>query len=109
MIAKTLKCNQTLECLNIDNNRIGDEGAIALSEALTKNNTLKELHIEWNQLGLNSAQAFTKCLIRSKPQNSELNSKRSKPQNCTLLVLKVLLRIFEEKKKGERLSLNDII
>ena len=57
--ASTLKGNGTLTSLDLDWNDIGQDGGLALAEALQSNTTLKELH-----LGANSLDDDTKQRLR---------------------------------------------
>lgn len=62
-IAYVLKKNNcSLQTIKINNNEIGDEGAIALAEALKINDTLKYLYINNNKIGDAGAKAFATVL-----------------------------------------------
>ena len=56
---KNLKCIQTLY---LSHNNIGDDGAIALAEALKSCNNLQTLHLPANNIGANGAAALAKAL-----------------------------------------------
>ncbi|KAH7036113.1 hypothetical protein BKA57DRAFT_429798 [Linnemannia elongata] len=57
-----LRTNSTLTSLNLRSNKIGDDGAQALSEALKTNSTLTTLDLYNNSIGPNGAQALSKAL-----------------------------------------------
>lgn len=42
-------CNKTLTLLNLEGNRLGPEGGVAIAEALHRNNSLVDLNIENNR------------------------------------------------------------
>ena len=48
--------------LNLGNNSIGDEGAIALSDSLKSNSTLTELNLESNSIGDSGARSLSDSL-----------------------------------------------
>ncbi|KAK5797292.1 hypothetical protein F5H01DRAFT_385237 [Linnemannia elongata] len=54
--------NSTLTTLDLKRNKIGDNGARALSEALKTNSTLTTLNLESNNIGNNGAQALSRAL-----------------------------------------------
>lgn len=54
-----------LEALYLDDNRIGDEGAAALGEALAESKTLLEVGLSFKELTDTGAQAFTRGLRRN--------------------------------------------
>ena len=49
-MAEGLRVNRSLWNLRLNNNRIGDEGASALREALRENNTLHYLFLGGNEI-----------------------------------------------------------
>ncbi|KAF9432945.1 hypothetical protein BGZ76_010115, partial [Entomortierella beljakovae] len=62
VLVKSLKTNTTLVNLNLRGNKIGNKGALALSEALKTNNTLTALHLRTNSIGNEGALALSKAL-----------------------------------------------
>ena len=63
-LSEALKTNLTLTSLELRNNKIGDNGAVALSEALKINPTLTTLDLHSNSIGPNGVQAL------SEPRNT---------------------------------------
>ncbi|KAG0009535.1 hypothetical protein BGZ81_003334, partial [Podila clonocystis] len=59
---EALKINSTLTTLNMNDNSIGDNGAVALSEALKTNSTLTTLNLRDNSIGPNGAVALSEAL-----------------------------------------------
>lgn len=57
-----LKDNPPLQALRLNNNKIGDEGAKALAEALADNSTLISLELTNNWIGNDGANALTMAL-----------------------------------------------
>ena len=50
-LSAALADNNTLKTINLSDNYIGQEGALALAEALTTNHTLVELQLRGNEIG----------------------------------------------------------
>ncbi|KAF9177180.1 hypothetical protein BGZ51_009033, partial [Haplosporangium sp. Z 767] len=61
-LSDALKTNSTLITLNLGNNSIGDKGAVALSDALKTNSTLITLNLRFNSIGVNGAVALSDVL-----------------------------------------------
>ncbi|KAI8595485.1 hypothetical protein EDD21DRAFT_420616 [Dissophora ornata] len=61
-LSEALKTNTTLTTLNLANNSIGQEGALSLSEALKTNTTLTTLNLEYNGIGYEGALALLEVL-----------------------------------------------
>jgi Ran GTPase-activating protein (RanGAP) involved in mRNA processing and transport len=61
-LANALKLNRTLEQLDLYQNLIGDEGAIAIAEALLHNTSLTFLGISYNNLASAGLTAIVKML-----------------------------------------------
>ena len=57
--------NSNLEMLNVNNNGIGDEGALVFANALTNNTTLKTLNIAHNNMGDDGALVFANALTNN--------------------------------------------
>ncbi|KAI8595623.1 hypothetical protein EDD21DRAFT_420478, partial [Dissophora ornata] len=62
VLVKSLKTNNPLTTLNLENNSIGNEGALALSEALKINTTLTTLDLGGNSIGRKGALALSEAL-----------------------------------------------
>jgi Leucine Rich repeat len=71
-LAYALTRNSNLLCLDLENNRIGDRGAAALAEALKVNSTLDSLNLRSNDIGVVGATAIHDAL---------------KENNCSLMTL----------------------
>ncbi|KAF9177643.1 hypothetical protein BGZ51_008505 [Haplosporangium sp. Z 767] len=63
VLAETLKTNSILTTLNLKDNSIGDDGALALSEVLKINSTLTTLDLRGNSIGNNGARALSEALM----------------------------------------------
>ncbi|KAG0363320.1 hypothetical protein BGX24_004911, partial [Mortierella sp. AD032] len=61
-LAETLKTNSSLTTLNLRENSIGENGAVALSKALKTNSTLTTLDLLGNSIGENGAVAVSEAL-----------------------------------------------
>ncbi|KJE94346.1 hypothetical protein CAOG_005004 [Capsaspora owczarzaki ATCC 30864] len=61
-IAEALKVNTTLTQLDLSDDKIGDVGAQAIAEALKVNTTLIQLHLHGNQIGDAGTQALAEAL-----------------------------------------------
>ncbi|KAF9110697.1 hypothetical protein BGX30_007888, partial [Mortierella sp. GBA39] len=61
-LSEALKTNSTMTTLNLRHNRIEDNGAVALSEALKTNSTLTTLDLYYNSIGDNGAVALSQAL-----------------------------------------------
>ncbi|KAI8606157.1 hypothetical protein EDD21DRAFT_349318 [Dissophora ornata] len=62
VIVKSLKTNNPLTILNLENNSIGNDGALALSEALKTNTTLTTLNLQRNSIEKEGALALSEAL-----------------------------------------------
>ena len=58
-VCLAFKCNNNLQCFNIENNDVGNEAADAIAEVLASNTTVKQLWIGSNKF---SPTAITKIL-----------------------------------------------
>ena len=56
--------NQNLIQLYLTQCKLGDEGAIAISEALFKNNNIAQIHLDDNEIGELGAKAISEKLLR---------------------------------------------
>ncbi|KAG0059741.1 hypothetical protein BGZ89_000158 [Linnemannia elongata] len=61
-LIETLKTKSTLTTLDLSENEIGDNGAVALAEALKTNSTLTALYLGSNSIGDNGAVALSEAL-----------------------------------------------
>ncbi|CAF1667628.1 unnamed protein product, partial [Adineta ricciae] len=61
-IANALRTNTTLTTLDLSGNEIGDEGAQHIADALRTNTTLTTLHLSWNAIGAEGAQHIADAL-----------------------------------------------
>lgn len=91
-IAKGLKVNKTLITLDISNNEINDEGAIALADALKFNNTLTTLYINKNNIGDKGAKALADAL---KPKKSSFF--KTNKFNNTLISFNISDNLFGDE------------
>ncbi|KAF9375877.1 hypothetical protein BGX21_003661 [Mortierella sp. AD011] len=62
VLINSLKTNTTLTTLNLGDNSIGNEGALALPEALKTNTTLIPLRLQDNSIGKEGALALSEAL-----------------------------------------------
>ncbi len=61
-LAEALKSNTSLQSLNLSNNWIGDQGAAALAEALKSNTSLQSLNLGGKWIGDKGAEALAEAL-----------------------------------------------
>ncbi|KAL0238607.1 hypothetical protein GEMRC1_013080 [Eukaryota sp. GEM-RC1] len=61
-LAEALKVNSTVTRINLEFNSIGNEGAIALAEALKVNSTVTRINLEYNSIGKEGAIALAEAL-----------------------------------------------
>ena len=62
--------NKTIEQLNLSNNSIADDGAVAITECLKHNNTIKKLDLSYNRITVNG---MNKILESIKMQETTLS------------------------------------
>ena len=62
VIAEALKNNHTLHTLNLENNEIGDEGGKIIGEALKNNHTLHTLYLRCKKIGDEGVKALAEAL-----------------------------------------------
>lgn len=67
-----METNTHLEQVDLRNNGIGDEGAMAFGQSLMCNESLRVLDLRWNQIGDDGASSFEKVLLQRKTQLSIL-------------------------------------
>ena len=46
-------------CIDLDNNKICDDGAISLADALTNNSTIDGIYLDSNNISCNSAKLLS--------------------------------------------------
>lgn len=78
-IAEALKKSKSITTLNLNNNEITDKGAIAIAEALEINNTLQSLKLMDNKIGNEGIKRIACALIK----NTTLNSLNLMDNNMT--------------------------
>ena len=61
-IAEAIKVNKTLQELYINNNNISDDGAAAISNALKSNNSLQILDMSWNKITSEGAKLIAEAI-----------------------------------------------
>ncbi|KAJ3169646.1 hypothetical protein HDU88_000837 [Geranomyces variabilis] len=61
-LADGLSVNQSLEELDLRNNKIGPDGATTLAHCLKHNLTLRKLDLRWNNIGLTGSRALVDLL-----------------------------------------------
>lgn len=61
-LADALSVNQTLEELDLRNNKIGPQGGATLANQLKHNTTLRRLDLRWNNVGMIGGRAFLDVL-----------------------------------------------
>jgi hypothetical protein len=61
-LASALAVNTTLRFLNLNDNYIGEEGALALAEALAVNTSLREMSLKGNEMGDKGVKAICEAL-----------------------------------------------
>ncbi|KAF9434905.1 hypothetical protein BGZ76_007230 [Entomortierella beljakovae] len=61
-LSEALRTNTTLTTLDLEGNSIGNEGALALSETLKTNTTLVTLNLKGNSIGTKRARALLEAL-----------------------------------------------
>ncbi|KAJ3157437.1 hypothetical protein HDU86_003329 [Geranomyces michiganensis] len=61
-LADGLSVNQTLQELDLRNNKIGPEGAASLAQSLKHNLSLQKLDLRWNNIGLTGCKALVDML-----------------------------------------------
>jgi len=125
-ISELLKKNETLTKLNLSSanyyraNQVKEEGAIAISEALTINKVLKELYISYSEIGDNGAIAVgamlkvNKALITLDISANEIKAEGVKAigealeTNTTLVNLNMRFNEVKESVKfiGKALKVN---
>ena len=57
-IASAIAENPTLRSLNLNDNYVGEEGALALAEAIAKNTAIQELQLKGNEMGDKGVKAL---------------------------------------------------
>lgn len=63
-----METNTHLEQVDLRNNGIGDEGAMAFAQSLVCNDSLRVLDLRWNQIGDEGAKSFENVLQQRKTQ-----------------------------------------
>jgi small-conductance mechanosensitive channel len=63
-----MESNTHLEQVDLRNNGIGDDGAMAFGQSLLCNDSLRVLDLRWNQIGDDGARSFEKVLLQRKTQ-----------------------------------------
>ena len=81
-IAEALKVNSTLTSINLCASDIGNDGAVAIAEALKVNSTLTSIALSENDIGMEGAVAIAKAL-RFNPTLSYLNLGTEFASLCT--------------------------
>jgi hypothetical protein len=61
-LAESLTFNQTLQSLDLRNNKVSGTGAAMLAKALRHNTALRRLDLRWNAIGTTGARAFIDLL-----------------------------------------------
>ena len=69
-----MKTNATLTSLNLGGNKVGDDGARALAEAMKTNATLTSLDLGWNEVGADGARAVEEIKARLAENKNNANS-----------------------------------
>ena len=69
--------NSNLQYLSLPNNQIGDDGAIAIANSLTRNAKLKGLYLSNNRIGQKVMDVFSKVLCDTSSINSTYSSNHS--------------------------------
>lgn len=92
LFASKCKENRGIEKLNLSDNKLGNEGVVYLSEALSVNNILKEIILKANDIGNEGAVALAEALQHNSSLTKlDLQGNRIKPQGAVSLsaILKV--------------------
>ena len=87
--------------LDLGNNKIGDEGATAIAEALHRNTVLTELSLWGNNIGNKGATAITKALQRNSVLKY-LNLHDNKIDARTKSAIQSTLRMCSEKRRQQK-------
>ena len=61
-LAQTLEINRSITHLDLRNNRVGPQGATALSKALRSNQTLSVCDLRWNDIGTRGAMDLAEAM-----------------------------------------------
>lgn len=70
LLGKWIANNESLEHLDLRNNKLSSDDAVNLSRALTRNRSLRHVDLRWNEIGSIGLQAMASALL----QNTTLTS-----------------------------------
>ena len=77
IIAQYVETNPSLECLELDKNKLNDADAIQLSRALRKNRNLKALFVRGNDFTVSGVKSFFTAIFDSSSMNAIYASNHS--------------------------------
>ena len=98
-MAEMLKHNITLRELNMSDNLIGDEGAVAMAEMLQHNTTLRKLNMSGNTIGEWGTQVMT-VMLKNHATLTELDTgEQTIAYNTVLETLKYSIKVREPGMK----------
>jgi hypothetical protein len=81
-----LRVNSTLQDIDLTDNSIGDEGALAIAEMLRVNSTLQEMNLQDNGIGDDGAIAIAAALeFNYSQQDIYLDGNEIASENCQLI------------------------